>query len=56
MDMECLVRLIFIPVGMDRIAILVGLFKVGGLPMNFIFPTGVSLTGNGDSLVSDGEV
>ena len=34
MEMEHLVRLIFILVGMDRIAILVDLFKVGGLPMN----------------------
>ena len=54
LEMEHLVRLIFVLVGMDRIVILVGLFKVGGPPMNsLIFLQGVSLTGNGDSLVSD---
>ena len=40
-EMEYLVRLIFVLVGMDRIAILVGLFKVRGLSMTFIFLQGV---------------
>ena len=39
MDMEYLIRVIFVLVGMDRIAILVDLPKVGGLPMNSIFRT-----------------
>ena len=38
MDMEYLIRVIFVLVGMDRIAILVDHPKVGG-PMNLIFPT-----------------
>ena len=39
MEMESLVRLIFVLVVMDRIAILVGLSKVGGLPMNLFLLT-----------------
>ena len=39
MDMEYLIRVIFVLVGMDTIAILVDLPKVGGLPMNSIFRT-----------------
>ena len=41
-----MVRLILFFIGKERIAILVGLFKVGGLPMISIFQ-GVSLTGLG---------
>ena len=40
-------------IGMDRIAILVDLLKLGGLPLTSKFSQGVSLAGNGDSLVSD---
>ena len=39
MKMEYLSRVIFVLVGMDRIAILVDLPQVGGLPMNLIFRT-----------------
>ena len=55
MDMEYLIRVIFVLVGMDTIAILVDLFKIVRTTneFDFLFLRGVSITGNGDSFASD---